>query len=70
MKIREFKRIVKGQPTTDWAGVKLIRVLGRGDHIRHEAGKVLGDCAGRSCYGRPIPSTHFIHLLTQFGGVR
>ncbi|MCL2294683.1 MAG: pirin family protein [Spirochaetes bacterium] len=31
MKIREVKRIVKGQPTTDGAGVKLIRVLGHDD---------------------------------------
>ena len=31
MQIREVKRIVKGQPTVDGAGVKLIRVLGRGD---------------------------------------
>ena len=31
MKIRQIKRIVKGQPTTDGAGVKLIRVLGNKD---------------------------------------
>ena len=31
MQIREVKRIVKGQPAIDGAGVKLIRVLGRDD---------------------------------------
>ena len=31
MKIREVKKIVKGQPATDGAGVRLIRVLGRND---------------------------------------
>ena len=31
MKIREVKKIVKGKSTMDGAGVKLVRVLGRGD---------------------------------------
>jgi len=31
MKVREVKKIVKGHPTIDGAGVKLIRVLGRED---------------------------------------